>query len=276
MILTAIGWLVAILFAAVTGWRTFRMLSVGKDAVAVLANWTVLALQVTVTMAALTLAGAAGPDAGAVVAGIAFCAAALTARAWTVNGLRDLAAALREALTAPAEDARELMHWVRRRRDGGSIPAQGSAPAVVADAITRRSIPSILEDAALGPMPEPAELLAGHGVAPAPYASLAQFIAGFEPEDDMALRMFMEGNAAGSVLIADAWHAFADTCLNSVGLDPAYVAGILEAGDSAGGHGSLLAQIHKRFGVIYGAVKEWVSAHGPLPHKAREFLTGDL
>jgi hypothetical protein len=92
----------------------------------------------------------------------------------------------------------------------------------------------------------------------------------------MSLRMFMEGNAAGSVMVADAWHHFADTCLNSVGLDPAYVAGILEAGDSAGGHGSLLAQIHKRFGVIYAAVKEWISAHGPLPHKAREFLTDDM
>jgi hypothetical protein len=77
-------------------------------------------------------------------------------------------------------------------------------------------------------------------------------------------------------MVADAWHHFADTCLNSVGLDPAYVAGILEAGDSAGGHGSLLAQIHKRFGVIYAAVKEWISAHGPLPHKAREFLTDDM
>jgi hypothetical protein len=60
-----------------------------------------------------------------------------------------------------------------------------------------------------------------------------------------------------------------------VGLDPAYVAGILEAGDSAGGHGSLLAQIHKRYSVIYAAVKEWVAAHGPLPHKARDFLTGE-
>lgn len=159
----------------------------------------------------------------------------------------------------------------------GAPEAEASSPeAAVAEATATRNIPSVMEDPALGLAPEPAELVAGNIPAPAPYAALAAFIAGFEPEDDMSLRMFMEGNAAGSVMVADAWHHFADTCLNSVGLDPAYVAGILEAGDSAGGHGSLLAQIHKRYSVIYAAVKEWISAHGPLPHKAREFLTDDM
>ncbi len=156
--------------------------------------------------------------------------------------------------------------------------AAGRAPPArpsVAEAVATRAIPSVMEDAALGPVPEPAELVAGQIPAAAPYVTLAAYIAGFEPEDDLSLRIFMESNAAGSVMVADAWHHFADTCLNSVGLDPAYVAGILEAGDSAGGHGSLLAQIHKRFGVIYAAVKEWVAAHGPLPHKARDFLTGE-
>jgi hypothetical protein len=167
-------------------------------------------------------------------------------------------------------DIRSLLHR------GASEPEASSPEAVVAEAVTTRGIPSVMEDPALGVAPEPAELVAAAVPAAAPYAALAQYIAGFDPEDDMSLRMFMEGNAAGSVMVADAWHHFADTCLNSVGLDPAYVAGILEAGDSAGGHGSLLAQVHKRFGVIYAAVKEWISAHGPLPHKAREFLTDDL
>ena len=167
-------------------------------------------------------------------------------------------------------DIRSLLHR------GAPEPEASSPEAAVAEAVTTRNIPNVMDDPALGAAPEPAELVSGPAPAPGPYAQLAEFIAGFEPEDDMSLRMFMEGNAAGSVMVADAWHHFADTCLNSVGLDPAYVAGILEAGDSAGGHGSLLAQIHKRFGVIYAAVKEWISAHGPLPHKAREFLTDDM
>ncbi len=171
---------------------------------------------------------------------------------------------------------RRIWRRLLARLRGVSPEPEASSPeAVVAEAVATRAIPSVMEDAALGPVPEPAELVAGQIPAAAPYVTLAAYIAGFEPEDDLSLRIFMESNAAGSVMVADAWHHFADTCLNSVGLDPAYVAGILEAGDSAGGHGSLLAQIHKRFGVIYAAVKEWVAAHGPLPHKARDFLTGE-
>lgn len=175
-------------------------------------------------------------------------------------------------------DVRGLWRRLMTRLSLSEEPAgeAGTAEAAVAEAVATRVIPPVLEDPALGLAPEPAELVSAGVPAAPPYAALAQYIAGFEPEDDMALRMFMESNAAGSVLVADAWHHFADVCLNSVGLDPAYVAGILEAGDSAGGHGSLLAQIHKRFGVIYAVVKEWISAHGPLPHKAREFLTDDM
>jgi hypothetical protein len=164
---------------------------------------------------------------------------------------------------------------LRRFLRVGTQPESLAAEAAVAEATATRNIPSVMEDPALGLAPEPAELVGGNIPAPEAYAALAGFIAGFEPEDDMALRMFMEASAAGSVLVADAWHHFADTCLNSVGLDPAFVAGILEAGDSSGAHGTLLAQVHKRFGVIYAAVKEWVGAHGPLPHKARDFLTGE-
>jgi len=153
----------------------------------------------------------------------------------------------------------------------------GTAPAaIVADAVSTRGIPSVMEDPALGLAPEPAELVGGNASAPGPCAALAAYIAGFEPEDDMALRVFVEGLAAGSVMIADAWNQFAETCLSTVGLDPAFVAGILEAGDSAAAHGSLLAQVIKRLRVIYAALNEWINTHGPLPNKAREWLTGEL
>jgi hypothetical protein len=87
--------------------------------------------------------------------------------------------------------------------------------------------------------------------------------------------MFMQGNAAGECAVADAWHQFGETCLSAVGLDPAFVAGLLEVGDSAAQHASLLAMVYKRFGVLYAAVQEWISAGRQLPHKAREWLTGE-
>jgi hypothetical protein len=269
--LTFLGWIAALGLLAVavsSGWHGFRDKTRGPFAAAgmyaggacvLLAIDGALSWLTAVVLAVLSLAAAAG----LVLAG-GRDGAGKAALGHAGAGMGHLGA-----------DARGIWHRITARLRGGE-PEAAETPAVVAEAVATRGIPSVMEDPALGMAPEPAELVTAAVPAAAPYAALAQYIAGFEPEDDMSLRMFMEGNAAGSVMVADAWHHFADTCLNSVGLDPAYVAGILEAGDSAGGHGSLLAQVHKRFGVIYAAVKEWISAHGPLPHKAREFLTDDL
>lgn len=195
------------------------------------------------------------------------------------GGLAALLWRFRHDLRLPVPAALEelpsrLRDWFGRFRSGRGDEAPIPLEAVAEHAATR-GIPPVMEDPHLGPATEPAEIAAAGVPVPAPYAALAQFIGGFEPEDDQALRMFVEGCAAGEVAKADAWHAFAEHCLNGVGLSPAYVAGILEVGDSAGEHASLLVQAHKRLGVIYGAIKEWILAHGPLPHKAREFLTGE-
>lgn len=276
MILTLLGWLTALALlgtSASSAWWAWRSRRAGQwacagfwacAAVVILAVLGVLGITQAVILAVLTAGSAAG------------------AAAWRKEPPGEVMGNLAESLGLAFRLLRGLPGWSRlqvpsllsRAGDGAAAPAD--PVTVAAEAVATRGIPPVMEDPALGLAPEPAELVAGNIPAPAPYAALAQFIAGFEPEDDMSLRMFMEGNAAGSVLVADAWHHFADTCLNSVGLDPAFVAGILEAGDSAGGHGTLLAQVHKRFAVIYAAVKEWVGAHGPLPHKAREFLTDDL
>jgi hypothetical protein len=275
MILSVLGWLaaVALLFAfASSVIRGVRDKGGGQ--------WTAASVFACLAVIVLAILGVLPPLWAAILAALPAIAVAgsLLFDKETLGGVIGHVA---EGLGLAGGHLRGLSRWLRlqspsilsRVRTGAEEP--GSPVAVVAEAVAARAIPSVMEDPALGLAPEPAELVAGHARAPAPYAALAQYISGFEPEDDMSLRMFMEGNAAGSVMVADAWHHFADTCLNSVGLDPAYVAGILEAGDSAGGHGSLLAQIHKRFGVIYAAVKEWISGHGPLPHKARDFLTGE-
>jgi hypothetical protein len=169
-------------------------------------------------------------------------------------------------------DARGIWQRIMARLRGGE-GERGETEAVVAGHVSARMIPPVREDPALGLPPEPAAIASVP--APAPYAALAAWIAGFEPEDDQALTMFMQGHAAGGIAVADAWRGFADTCLGSVGLDPAYVAGILEVGDTESESAAHKAQVHKRFGVIYQAVQEWISAGRMLPHKAREFLTGD-
>ena len=288
-ILNLIGWPVGVCCAAMAAWRLWRMAAPPRhprtgerpwrDALG-LSAWIGLLIWSGAAVAVFAFLGVIGPVAGALYAGAAAVLVIVLARAWTREGRH----ALRGHLTlAPRETAREagrsgrsLFGRARRFLSTGEEAADGAIPLeAVAEHAAARAIPPVMEDPHLGPATEPAEIAAAGIPVPPPYAALAQFIAGFEPEDDQALRMFMDGHASGMIAVADAWHAFADQLLNGVGLSPAYVAGILEAGDSAGEHASLLAQVHKRFTVVYSAVKEWIAAHGPLPHKAREFLTGE-
>jgi hypothetical protein len=282
LILGLIGWPLAIALAAaavLSLWRTARNRGVRTDPGAWLAplGFTVGAV------ALLTALGVLSPLLGGMAAGGAAILLALLFRPWDKSGRRVAGQQFRGGIKRTGADARRgsrgILGWLRRLRDrlaAGEGEQAGTVPlTAVAEHVATRAIPPVMADPVLGPPTEPGEIAAAGIPVPAPYTALAEFIGSFEPEDDMSLRMFMEGHASGTVTIADAWHAFAETCLNGVGLSPAYVAGILEAGDSAGEHASLLAQVHKRFHVVYAAIKEWISAHGPLPTKAREFLTGE-
>lgn len=278
MILTALAWLAALVLAAMAAWRLSRIVLIPKRAHTgkrmrgdslIAPNWYALALWSAFAVAAFTLLGVFAPLTGWMAAGTALAVALAGFRVWTPDGW----SALREHLmSAPGDAWGDLLRALRQH--GDAEPA-GETQEVVTEAVTTRGIPSVMDDPALGPAPEPGELASPAIPVPAPWAALAEYIRSREPEDDMELRMLAEGDAAGALAVADARHAFADTCLNMIGLDPAYVAGILETGDSMAEHASMLAQVHKRFGVIYGAIKEWVAAHGPLPHKARDFLTGE-
>jgi hypothetical protein len=165
-----------------------------------------------------------------------------------------------------------VLEWIRAHVRGSAVPPP--VAAVVAQYVATRAIPSVMEDPALGAPAEPADAVPSGVPVPAPWAALAAYIRDREPADDQELRMFSDGDAAGALAVADAQHAYADTCLTGLRLSPAYVAGVIEVGDHAAEHASLLAQVHKRFGVIYGAIKEWIGVHGPLPVKG-DFLTED-
>ena len=276
MILDVLGWPLALALLVAVAATLYRL--VKRNNYRNRGVWILPVLTLALAAAAFTLLGVLPAIAGWALTGV--LVAVLVALPWKKgHGARYALQRAGNDGIHLREDVRAgggwLFRWLRRMlarlRGGKEIPATEVA---VAEAVSTRNIPSVRDDPALGPAPEPASLATSAPI-PGPYAALASYIGGFVPEDDQALKMFMQSNAAGEVAVADAWHTFADTCLGSIGLDPAYVAGILEAGDSAGEHATLLAQVHKRLGVIYGQVQEWISAGHQLPHKAREWLTGE-
>lgn len=271
MILTALGWPVALALLAVVAAAFYRLAK--RKNYRSRGVWIMPVLTLALAVAAFTFLGVLPAIAGWVLTGL--LAVTLVALPWRKDmGAGYALGRARNDSLHLREDLKAGGGWFRRRltRRGEDVPTE--TEAVVAEHVASRNIPSVMADPVLGLAPEPAALATAAPVPPA-YAAMAAWIAGFVPEDDQALKMFMQSNAAGECIIADAWHAFGDTCLSTIGLDPAYVAGLLEAADSAAQHASLLAMVHKRFGVVYAAVQEWISAGRQLPHKARDFLTGE-
>jgi hypothetical protein len=275
MILTALGWIAALAFAGASSssaWHGWRDKARGP--------WIAAGLYGCAAFVLLAIDGALKPLTAGVLAFLALAVAGTVAvidGRGNDGGWKGIAGSARggagSGIGYLGRDAR--VFWQRiMAAFGGGEEEPTETEAVVAEHIATRNIPDVMSDPVLGPAPEPAALATAAPVPP-PYAALAAWIGGFMPEDDQALRMFMQGNAAGECAIADAWHQFGETCLSAVGLDPAFVAGLLEVGDSAAQHASLLAMVYKRFGVLYAAVQEWISAGRQLPHKAREFLTGE-
>lgn len=271
MIISLVAWLTVIAVAA-TAVHAVRHGIRYRD----YRGWAVGALFACAVVILLAVLGVLRPlPAGFLAAMTAGTTAAISVKVSGRKGPATFAGFAASALGFLGADAVTL--W--RRLTGftgeeGGTDTPGPAAEAVKAAVATRAIPSLREDPHLGAPPEPAEIAASSPVPP-PYAALARYIAQCEPEDDIELRMFMEGDAAGQVAISEARQAFADHCLNGAGLAPAYVAGILEVGDAEADLAAVKVQAHRRFGVIYGAVKEWVAAHGPLPHRARQFLSGE-
>lgn len=163
--------------------------------------------------------------------------------------------------------------WRRLRRggpDGGPVPP---GPAGPGEELARRPVPSIREDAELGPAPAPEEIAAAGTAIPAGWAMLASEIASREPESDTALHACIRGDAAGLLAVAQAYEAHGDHLLNGVGLDPAVVAAVCEfAGTfvTAAGDGAL---VDRRLTQVYAEITEWHERTGrPLPFNARQWF----
>lgn len=186
------------------------------------------------------------------------------------------------------EDALAALGLLRRepQQDAPQAPAPtvGSgprrtvpAPRAAPDPGTT-GVPPVREDPALGDPGQPEDIaddLAASGIAvPAHWAVLADRIAAFDPADEDELRDEIAGDAAGALLVAEAIRARADTLLTVTGLDPAYVAGHADFADEFAGMAQAAALVHRRFYVIYNAIRDFVSGGGILPHRAREFFGG--
>lgn len=288
-IFTALGWMLAILFAAVTvsaaarlvryrGWRVSEAwISIGF--------WACLALCAYTGLGALRL-----------LTGITL--AAVTGLA-TGIGIARHPQPIRLLRMITAGDIGYLGRTIRlaagKARGGpepvmtAPAPAQPAAPAAPAPAPATAGqprtvpapvqVPSVRDDPALGDTPPPAEVagsLASAGTPlPLAWAALCEEIAGHEPGTNEEELQFLAGQAAGSLAYADAWRTRTDTLLHGIGLDPGYVAGNLEYADEVSENSSALAMVVRRFHAIYQALLDWVEEHPEgMPHRAREFLQG--
>lgn len=108
---------------------------------------------------------------------------------------------------------------------------------------------------------------------PPPWAALAAWIATFEPESDSDHVAFMQGNAAGFLAVGDAYRAYAETCLSSIGMDPAAVGGTTELADVVGETAHDVTLALRRFLVTYAAIREAMASGVVLPHNARQFFS---
>jgi hypothetical protein len=110
---------------------------------------------------------------------------------------------------------------------------------------------------------------------PALWAALVEVVAAFEPDTDEDLINHTAGEAAGILAYADAVRNRADTLLNAIGLDPAYVAGHLEFADEFADLAAIAAMVNKRFHALYDALRQWVDEHPEgMPNEARQWLQG--
>jgi hypothetical protein len=272
------GWVLALVLAAAAASSAVRVRGNWRDPGA----WAVPLPFACLAVIALTVLGVLAPLTGGLLAGI--LAAAEGVFLWRGDdkpmyafadhlggGLRHLYADARSLASrarpgAPAEPVRPAS-----APGAGPAPAGGSRQAP--DAPAARKVPSIREDADLGPAPAPAEVAASAEV-PLPFAELASWIAQFEPEDDVQQTWFIRGSGAGLVAVAEALAAHADTVVNAVGLDPSYGQAILELADLIAELASDAGQVDKRYHVIYDAVKQAVDNGLILPHRTREWFSG--
>lgn len=211
--------------------------------------------------------------------------AARAARAWreiaklkgpwaaTAAVLSLLASRIRNALWNAREDVRDLAGILHRE----AVPAGQAPPAAgVPPLAALRAVPSVREAGNLGAVPAPAEVaadLTAAGVAvPEPFRALAEWMAGFEPENQEDFEGHAAEEAAGWLTLAGAKEAQAETLLNVPKLHPDVVAAQLEVADGSAELAALAAMGIRRYHERYGDVEDWHEDGSRLPEDARNWF----
>jgi hypothetical protein len=176
-----------------------------------------------------------------------------------------------------AKAARLLLPWLTRLRYGllalwdrhfGDEEQQPPPPAVP---VPRAAPPPS------APAEPPVAAVPLNGAAvPPDHAALHARIAAFEPEDDTEHIGFIQGEAAAKLGEADAWRAYADTCLHVVGMDPLAAQAAAELADVLADCAHDVQLVGRRYQAIYREVNDAVASGLILPHDARRFLTGEV
>ncbi len=105
--------------------------------------------------------------------------------------------------------------------------------------------------------------------APAGWKALAAATASCEPEDDGDLLGWMAGEVAGMAGYGEALIEVCQSCVNSVGLDPAAMAAVHDAADAAAGAATAMACARQKFASHYAEVREFAGNGGVLPYDGR-------
>jgi hypothetical protein len=190
---------------------------------------------------------------------------------------------LNAAASQIAAEVRTQYYALRARGDRDVIRAQPASATVPAPA--RPAAPSSPARQVSAPPPfagapanaaGPAEMAdVMDAPVPAVWQPLIQAVTSFEPEDQAEHLAAFSGNAAGLVAYAEAWRAYADTQLHTIGLDPGAVQATLDMADSIGdcAHDVVLAK--RAYLVIYQEIIAAIENGLVLPHNARQWLSRD-
>lgn len=298
IILTALGWVFALVLGEVTLSCAYRIASARWrflprwSPLVPDAGWLLPELCAGACLVLLVLLGAAPALGGTLLATALYAAASVPlghvmwqARKQGKGGYAARRIASRLLLlirTAPAFLWEDLLALTGRRRETeAQPPAGGPVPVRATPGVPpwRRSVPgvpSIHADPALGDAPAPADvavaLEAAGVIIPQSWATVAAEAADFEAENEDDLCEHMDGEAAGILTWAEGVTARAENLAVGAGLHPAYIAAHYEFADDIAELASHAAQVSKRYHLIHDDLREAADGQ-PLP--ANRFWFGD-
>ena len=179
---------------------------------------------------------------------------------------------LQDARYLPARDLRALFGLFRRDAGPAIDPNGGYRPVPGG----MRTVPSILKDVSIGPVPHPASVAADlerQGVmVPSVWGALAESEGTFDPDDEDDLLQRKAERAAGVLAWAESLQAQAEDLAVSKGLDPDFIAAEFEFADLAADLAAAAAMTVRRYHEVYEGVHEHRDSGRTLPRNADQFF----